>query len=245
MTTEHFKNGDLPSTGDGIPQVSDEDLARLGQYQLLRHDIVFSRVGSVDLNAEVKDAQVGWLFSGRVLRVRPDGSIDSTFMHYGLSTDQVRNSIIERAVGLTMASINTGILGDTAFVAPIDKAEQVMVGSFFSHLDNLITLHQRKHEQLATPVNQKWDFRGKLVSSTTSGSTRPHPKKKQARSFKPLTCCFAGRVNRIRTCDPLTPSQVRYQTAPSPVAAPWLFRTARVEMIAQHLVHATDNLCDS
>ncbi len=150
VTTEHFKNGDLPSTGDGIPQVSDEDLARLGQYQLLRHDIVFSRVGSVDLNAEVKDAQVGWLFSGRVLRVRPDGSIDSTFMHYGLSTDQVRNSIIERAVGLTMASINTGILGDTAFVAPIDKAEQVMVGSFFSHLDNLITLHQRKHDQLAT-----------------------------------------------------------------------------------------------
>ena len=49
-----------------------------------------------------------------------------------------------------MASINTGILGDTAFVAPIDKAEQVMVGSFFSHLDNLITLHQRKHDQLAT-----------------------------------------------------------------------------------------------
>ena len=27
---------------------------------------------------------------------------------------------------------------------------------------------------------------------------------------------FHGRVNRIRTCDPLTPSQVRYQAAPSP-----------------------------
>ena len=92
----------------------------------------------------MKDAQVGWLFSGRVLRVRPDESVDSTFLHYELSTDQVRNSIIERAVGLTMASINTGILGDTAFVAPIDIAEQVMIGSIFFSLDHLITLHQRK-----------------------------------------------------------------------------------------------------
>ena len=128
---------------------------------------------------------------------------------------------------------------------PHDGDEQIVIGEMFDELDSLITLHQRKHDQLATLVNQKWDFRGKLASSTTSGSTRPHLEKKQARSFKPLACCFAGRVNRIRTCDPLTPSQVRYQTAPSPVAAPWLFRTARVEMIAQHLVHATDNLCDS
>ena len=43
-----------------------------------------------------------------------------------------------------MASINTGILGDTAFVAPIDIAEQVMIGSIFFSLDHLITLHQRK-----------------------------------------------------------------------------------------------------
>ena len=43
-----------------------------------------------------------------------------------------------------MASINTGILGDTVFVAPIDIAEQVMIGSIFSSLDHLITLHQRK-----------------------------------------------------------------------------------------------------
>ena len=45
VTTEHFKNGDLPLTGDGIPQVSDGDLARLGQCQLQRHDIVSSGGG--------------------------------------------------------------------------------------------------------------------------------------------------------------------------------------------------------
>ena len=50
-------------------------------------------------------------------------------------------------------------------------SEQAEIGALFDCLDNLITLHQRKPDQLATPVNQKRDFRGKLVSSTTSGST--------------------------------------------------------------------------
>ena len=148
VTTEHFKEGELPSMGNGIPQVGDRDAARLSQYKLQKHDIVFSRVGSVDLNAEVKDAQVGWLFSGRVLRLRTDRGINSTYLHYELGTVRVRSSIIERAVGLTMASINTRILGDTAFFVPATITEQRQIGAFFERLDSLITLHQRKLELL-------------------------------------------------------------------------------------------------
>ena len=39
---------------------------------------------------------------------------------------------------------------------------------------------------------------------------------KKGQSKSALTLYFDGRVDRIRTCDPLTPSQVRYQTAPPP-----------------------------
>ena len=148
VTTEHFKEGELPSMGSGIPQVGDRDAARLSQFKLQKHDIVFSRVGSVDLNAEVKDAQVGWLFSGRVLRLRTDRGINSTYLHYELGTVRVRSSIIERAVGLTMASINTRILGDTAFFVPATITEQRRIGAFFDRLDSLITLHQRKYDKL-------------------------------------------------------------------------------------------------
>ena len=148
VTTEHFKEGELPSMGNGIPQVGDRDAARLNQYKLQKHDIVFSRVGSVDLNAEVKDAQVGWLFSGRVLRLRTDRGINSTYLHYELGTVRVRSSIIERAVGLTMASINTRILGDTAFFVPATITEQRRIGAFIDRLDSLITLHQRKYDKL-------------------------------------------------------------------------------------------------
>ena len=148
VTTEHFKGGELPFVSDGIPQVSDHDTARLGQYRLQKHDIVFSRVGSVDLNAEVKDEQAGWLFSGRVLRLRTDGDIDSTYLHYELGTDRVRSSMIERAVGLTMASINTGILEDTVFFAPASITEQRKIGALLASFDSLITLHQRKLDHL-------------------------------------------------------------------------------------------------
>ena len=144
VTTEHFKGGELPFVSDGIPQVSDHDTARLGQYRLQKHDIVFSRVGSVDLNAEVKDEQAGWLFSGRVLRLRTDGGIDSKYLHYELGTDRVRSSMIERAVGLTMASINTGILEDTVFFAPVSITEQRKIGALLASFDSLIALHQRK-----------------------------------------------------------------------------------------------------
>ena len=33
-------------------------------------------------------------------------------------------------------------------------------------------------------------------------------------------CCEIGRGNRIRTCDPLVPNQMRYQTAPCPDPGP-------------------------
>ena len=148
VTTEHFKCGDLPECKAGIPQVSDEDVGRLKPYELREHDIVFSRVGSVDLNAEVLKCQVGWLFSGRVLRVRLDDTIDSTFLHYELGTERVRKSIIERAVGLTMASINTAILEETTFYSPKFRGEQIAIGRYFRQLDALITLHQRKSTRL-------------------------------------------------------------------------------------------------
>lgn len=79
---------------------------------------MFSRVGSVDINAHVGIEQNGWLFSGRVLRVRPKYDIDSLFLHYALSTEAVKRDIRNRAVGQTMPSINTPILSSTTIQLP-------------------------------------------------------------------------------------------------------------------------------
>jgi len=147
ITTEHFKSGNLPEQKNGIPQVSDDDLRRLQNYALKTHDIVFSRVGSVDINARITPVQNGWLFSGRVLRVRTDRHIDSQYLHYELSTNRAKTDVINRAVGQTMPSINTEILKMTDVYIPSEIKEQQGIGVFMSAFDRLISLHQREHDK--------------------------------------------------------------------------------------------------
>mgnify|MGYP000431223216 CR=1 FL=1 len=148
ITTEHFKTGALPRCKNGLPQVSDSDYKRLTAYTLDDGDIVFSRVGSVDINALITPFQSNWLFSGRVLRVRPQTDISSKFLHTRLETESIKTDIRTRAVGQTMPSINTEILKITPLVLPSSAAEQEQIGSYFAALDNLITLHQRELEKL-------------------------------------------------------------------------------------------------
>ena len=148
ITTEHFKTGSLPIDKCGLPQVSENDFSRLSAYILNAGDIVFSRVGSVDINALITPFQSTWLFSGRVLRVRPQNKNSSQFLHTLLETEDVKNDIRTRAVGQTMPSINTEILKTTPLRLPESTLEQEQLGKYFLNLDTLITLHQRKYEKL-------------------------------------------------------------------------------------------------
>ena len=152
VTTEHFKTGLMPSDKFGIPQVSNEDYIRLKGYRLETNDIVFSRVGSVDINAHVGIEQNGWLFSGRVLRVRPKYDIDSLFLHYALSTEAVKRDIRNRAVGQTMPSINTPILSSTTIQLPKDLFEQKKVAHFLRLLDERIITQNKIIEKLQSLI---------------------------------------------------------------------------------------------
>ena len=152
VTTEHFKTGLMPSDKFGIPQVSNEDYIRLKGYRLETNDIVFSRVGSVDINAHVGIEQNGWLFSGRVLRVRPKYDIDSLFLHYALSTEAVKRDIRNRAVGQTMPSINTPILSSTTIQLPKDLFEQKEVAHFLRLLDERIITQNKIIDKLKSLI---------------------------------------------------------------------------------------------
>lgn len=148
ITTEHFKSGALPTCKFNLPQVSAEDFRRLKSYNLQPGDVVFSRVGSVDVSAEVLPLQDGWLFSGRVLRVRPKESVSGAFLHYVLSTTLIKRNIRSRAVGQTMPSINTKILNDTSIVLPHKTSEQNKISSALANLDSLIAATQSKLSSL-------------------------------------------------------------------------------------------------
>ena len=152
VTTEHFKSGCLPFSKDGIPQVSEDDYKRLRGYKLEKDDIVFSRVGSVDINAHVGALQDGWLFSGRVLRVRPIKTINAECLHYVLSTELVKRNIRNRAVGQTMPSINTPILANTKIFLPQSIVEQKKIATLFRLIDERIATQNKIIDKLQSLI---------------------------------------------------------------------------------------------
>lgn len=92
ITVEHIKTFQISEFN--YPSVSDCDKNRLSKYILNEGDIIFSRVGSVDLNAVVKKKNVGWLFSSRMLRARPDKElVEPLFLAYYLRTPSMREHI--------------------------------------------------------------------------------------------------------------------------------------------------------
>ena len=129
-------------------------------------DIVFSRVGSVDINAHVEQVQQGWLFSGRVLRVRPAKSVNSLCLHYVLSIESVKRDIRNRAVGQTMPSINTPILSNTEIYISQSEVEQKKIASFLSLIDERISTQTKIIDKLQTLIKGlRNDVFGKLRKS--------------------------------------------------------------------------------
>lgn len=54
------------------------------------------------------------------------------------------------AAGSTFESINSSTIIEAEILVPLDTCEQESIGSFFHSIDNLITLHQRKLDNLKT-----------------------------------------------------------------------------------------------
>ena len=78
---------------------------------------------------------------------RPTEKIDPHYMAYMLRSEAVRKKIIYLAQGISRYNISkNGVMQIEVPVPNIN--EQRLVGEYFSNLDSLITLHQRKYERL-------------------------------------------------------------------------------------------------
>jgi len=157
ITVEHL--GENRILHSDIPRVSEEDRERLSKYTLLKGDIVFSRVGSVDRRALVRDEEDGWLFSGRCLRVRPNQSmIDPGYLSYFFGLPTFKEYIRAIAVGATMPSLNTKILSDVSIYYP-PLPEQRAIAHILGTLDDKIELNRRMNETLeamARSIFKSW-----------------------------------------------------------------------------------------
>ena len=145
VTVEHL--GNRVFTEQNLPKVSDSDKARLSKYTLSTGDIVFSRVGSVDRCSYVDNSHDGWMFSGRCLRVRPTETVDSLYLYYYFCLEETKQFVRNIAVGATMPSINTKLLGEVEIALP-NLSNQQRIAAVLSSLDDKIENNQKLNDNL-------------------------------------------------------------------------------------------------
>ena len=154
ITVEHL--GDNRIIHSNLPLVGNADKERLKKYTLKKGDVVFSRVGSVDRCAFVHENEDGWMFSGRLLRVRAKENLaNPRFLSFYFSQESFKETIRMIAVGATMPSINTGILSNVDILLP-PLPEQRAIAGVLSSLDDKIDLLHRQNKTLEGMAEALW-----------------------------------------------------------------------------------------
>ena len=167
-TWEQRKLGDIVTVYDGVHQtpnyqtsgvmflsveniatlksnkfISFEDFKRDYKVYPQRNDILMTRIGDVGTTNVVTDNDVkAYYVSLALLKYKEtnpfflSSAIQSDFVQKGLSNRTLKTAIPMK--------INKDEIGQVDVMLPTSADEQDKIGSFFSQLDTLITLHQRK-----------------------------------------------------------------------------------------------------
>ena len=147
ITVEHLR--ELGIKHRNLPLVSAKDKERLKGYILKVDDIVFSRVGSVDRNSIIKPEEDGWLFSGRLLRIRTDSRhAHAKFLSFSFQQAHTKYKVRSVAVGQTMPSLNTTIIRNFCVFFPSSIQEQQKIALFLSSVDTKIEQLGKKKDLL-------------------------------------------------------------------------------------------------
>lgn len=142
LRSSNIKNGEIVSADNVYVQPSVVNSANVKVGDI----IIVVRNGSRTLIG--KHAQVKAKMDNTVIGAFMTGmrSSNSAFTNVLLSTP-VFDSEVEKNLGATINQITNGMFQNMQFMFP-STAEQMIIGHYFTHLDNLITLHQRKYEKL-------------------------------------------------------------------------------------------------
>lgn len=81
------------------------------------------------------------------VEIKDENEVDNKYLFQYLKAPFLMDYVDKKATGGTIKHLNQNILVDFPIVLP-HKAEQEKIGEYFSNLDSLITLHQRKCDAL-------------------------------------------------------------------------------------------------
>jgi len=140
------KIGDAPEQGNYITQTAEkirpEGLSKTREVHpgdlILSNSMSFGRPYIMAIDGCIHD---GWLAIRDTKK-----NFDLKFLCTLLGTDGMLNQYKAMAAGSTVNNLNKELVGGTTVTFPMVE-EQIKIGDYFTTLDHLIALHQRKCEQ--------------------------------------------------------------------------------------------------
>ena len=110
-------------------------------------DLLVTGVGTIGVPYLVKSNNPLYFKDGNVIWIQNNKKLDGYFLFYTFITNPIQNFIRESAGTGTVGTLTIETCKRIPVFIP-GKREQIAVGEFFQSLDNLITLHQRKLDEL-------------------------------------------------------------------------------------------------
>ena len=148
-----FKMSDYCEDGIGI--INDDNLNHLPESFIEQYPDFILKEGDIVVglnrpitNGNLKIARIPSKYNDSLLYQRAGKVVykeecDRDFSYVLLSQEILKHTLVE-AVGSDQPFISTSKLDKWQMMIPKDIEEQHKIGEYFSNLDNLITLHQRK-----------------------------------------------------------------------------------------------------
>ena len=143
----------LDVSEESLPMISDEGV-------LTKYKASFLQNGDVIVADTAEDSTVGKcceiaglndevVLSGlHTIPYRPIEKFASGYLGYYLNSSAYHKQLIPLMQGIKVTSISKSAMQDTDIVYPKSLEEQGKIGNFFQFIDHLITLHQRKCDEL-------------------------------------------------------------------------------------------------
>ena len=133
-----------------LPYISDDAKADKFKNSFLQDgDIIIADTAedeAVGKCTEIQGSEGLKLLSGlHTIACRPKEKYGPMFLGYYINSPAYHNQLKPLMQGIKVTSISKSALQDTDMIMPQDIEEQEKIGEYFSNLDHLITLHQRKY----------------------------------------------------------------------------------------------------
>src|SRR5690625_496147 len=142
LSAKNIKNGKINfDKSDRIISI-DEYRAIHRNFELKKGDVLLTVVGSIGESAILNQENI-FTFQRSVAYLRPKELITSQYLFTTINSINFQNELKDRQVVSAQPGIYLGDLSVIPIYFPSLK-EQQQIGQFFKHLDEMITLEQRK-----------------------------------------------------------------------------------------------------